>query len=118
VGNKIIAPEFENASKAGEVGEVRCRKRLGGLLKYYYREMTRFMDAFIMVHPTDRPMNEKVGAWATEEMDHAIDHWRRQFRGEARVKSDTDLTDAEMAANNLIIWGDPQSAVPRNLHDH
>jgi hypothetical protein len=35
LGNKIIAPEFENGSKAGEVI---CRKRLGGLLKYYYRE--------------------------------------------------------------------------------
>jgi transposase InsO family protein len=35
LGNKIIEPQFENPSKAGEV---RCRKRLGGLLKYYYRE--------------------------------------------------------------------------------
>ena len=68
-----------------------------------------FMDAFIMVRPTGQPMNEKVGAWATAEMDHAIDHWRRQFRGEARIKSDADLTDVEMAANNLVIWGDPQS---------
>ncbi len=68
-----------------------------------------FMDAFIMVRPTGRPMNEKIGAWATAEMDHAIDHWRRQFRGEARVRSDADLTDSEMAANNLVIWGDPQS---------
>ena len=33
--NQIIEPEFENGSRAGEV---RCRKRLGGLLKYYYRE--------------------------------------------------------------------------------
>jgi putative transposase len=33
--NRIIQPEFENGSRAGEV---RCRKRLGGLLKYYYRE--------------------------------------------------------------------------------
>ena len=35
LGDKIIAPEFENSSRAGEVN---CRKRLGGLLKYYYRE--------------------------------------------------------------------------------
>jgi dienelactone hydrolase len=68
-----------------------------------------FMDAFIMVRPTGQPMNEKVGAWADAEMDHAIDHWRRQFRGEARVKSDADLSDADIAANNLVLWGDPQS---------
>jgi hypothetical protein len=68
-----------------------------------------FMDAFMMVRPTGQPMNEKVGAWAAAEMDHAMDHWRRQFRGEARVKSDVDLSDAEIASNNLVLWGDPQS---------
>ena len=31
--NKIIEPEFGSAGK----GEVNCRERLGGLLRYYYR---------------------------------------------------------------------------------
>jgi putative transposase len=35
LGNKIIEAEFEKLNGAGEV---QCRKRLGGLLKYYYRE--------------------------------------------------------------------------------
>jgi putative transposase len=35
LGNKIIEPEFGHESR---VGEVNCRKRLGGLLKYYYLE--------------------------------------------------------------------------------
>jgi hypothetical protein len=68
-----------------------------------------FMDAFIMVRPTGPPMNQTVGAWAAAEMNHAIDHWRRQFRGDAPVKNDTDLSDADLACNNLILWGDPQS---------
>ena len=42
-------------------------------------------------------------------MRHAVDHWRRQFRGEARVKDDTDITDADIAAHNLVLWGDPSS---------
>jgi hypothetical protein len=54
-------------------------------------------------------MNEKVGAWATAEMNHAIDHWRKQFRGEARVKNDDEISDADIAAHNLVLWGDPQS---------
>jgi putative transposase len=33
--NKIIQPEFENPDRTAEI---KCRKRLGGLLKYYYRE--------------------------------------------------------------------------------
>ncbi len=42
-------------------------------------------------------------------MKHAVDHWRRQFRGEARVKDDKDVNDADIAAHNLVLWGDPAS---------
>ena len=68
-----------------------------------------FMDSFLMVRPTGPALNDKVGKWAAAEMKHAIDHWRRQFRGEARVKDDKDVTDADIAAHNLILWGDPSS---------
>jgi putative transposase len=33
--NRIIDPRDEVGR---EIGEVRCRKRLGGMLRYYYRE--------------------------------------------------------------------------------
>jgi predicted peptidase len=68
-----------------------------------------FMDGFLMVRPTGRAMNEKEGAWVSAEMAHAIEHWRRQFRGEARVKDDTAITDEDIAASNLVLWGDPAS---------
>ncbi len=42
-----------------------------------------FMDGFVMVRPTGSALNDKVGKWAAAEMNHAVDHWRRQFRGEA-----------------------------------
>ncbi|MGO9924317.1 MAG: prolyl oligopeptidase family serine peptidase [Isosphaeraceae bacterium] len=68
-----------------------------------------FMDSFIMVRPTGQSPNAKVAKWAAAEMQHAIDHWRRQFRGEARVKDDQDINDADIAAHHLILWGDPAS---------
>jgi hypothetical protein len=68
-----------------------------------------FMDSFLMVRPTGKPLNEKVGAWVNAELAHALDHWRRQFRGDARVKTDTAVTDADIAAHNLVLWGDPSS---------
>src|SRR5262249_9644643 len=40
---------------------------------------------------------------------HAIDHWRKQFRGEARVKNDDAVSDADIAAHHLVLWGDPAS---------
>ncbi|GEM_PF-37200 len=68
-----------------------------------------FMDRFVMVRPTGKPLNEKIGAWVAAEMEHATTHWRRQFRGEAPVKADTEITDADIASSNLVLWGDPQS---------
>ncbi len=68
-----------------------------------------FMDSFLMVSPTGSPMNEMVGGWVKSEEAHAIDHWRKQFRGEARVKTDIDVTDEDIAAHNLVLWGDPSS---------
>jgi pimeloyl-ACP methyl ester carboxylesterase len=68
-----------------------------------------FMDRFVMVRPTGKPLHEKAGAWAAAEMTRAIDHWRRQFRGEARVLDDTAVTDAVIADSNLVLWGDPGS---------
>jgi hypothetical protein len=68
-----------------------------------------FMDSFIMVRPTGSPLNDKVGKWVKDEMAHAAEHWRRQFRGIALVKNDMEITDADIAGNNLVLWGDPRS---------
>jgi pimeloyl-ACP methyl ester carboxylesterase len=68
-----------------------------------------FMDRFLMVRPTGKPLNEKVGQWAAGEMKHAVAHWRSQFRGDAPTKDDTAVTDADIASSNLILWGDPSS---------
>src|SRR5262249_34327267 len=40
---------------------------------------------------------------------HAIEHWRRQFRGDARMKNDADISEDDVASNHLVLWGDPSS---------
>ena len=68
-----------------------------------------FMDSFVFVTPTGTPVAPGVAAWVASEQKHAIAEWRRQFRGEAQVTQDKDLTEAEIAASNLVLWGDPGS---------
>jgi hypothetical protein len=68
-----------------------------------------FMDSFLMVRPTGTPVNDKIGAWTQKEMKHAADHWRKQFRGDALIKDDKDVTAEDIKNNNLILWGDPKS---------
>jgi hypothetical protein len=67
------------------------------------------MDSFIFVRPTGQPMSQEIGNWTTVELSEAIFAWRRQFRGEPRVKDDTAVTEADIASNNLILWGDRSS---------
>ncbi len=68
-----------------------------------------FMDSFIFVRPTGRARYAAVETWVNSEMHRAIAQWRQQFRGEARVRDDTALTDQDIASSNLVLWGDPQS---------
>ncbi|MGB8170560.1 MAG: prolyl oligopeptidase family serine peptidase [Chthoniobacteraceae bacterium] len=68
-----------------------------------------FMDSFIFVRPTGKPLNDKIGAWAKSELERAIVEWRKVFRGDARVVDDTALTPDQIANANLILWGDPAS---------
>ncbi len=66
------------------------------------------MDSFIFVKPTGKSSHPKVQAWADAELTRAIEHWRRHFRGHARVKNDTELTKEDLANSHLILWGDAQ----------
>ena len=77
-----------------------------------------FMDRFVVVRPTGKPLNDKVGGWAAKELEHLRVHWRKQFRGDAPVKDDTAITDADIAGSNLILFGDPSSnAVLKKIAD-
>ena len=55
------------------------------------------------------PVAPNLETWVPKEMTHAIDHWRKQFRGEAPVKNDSEVTEADIASSNLVLWGDPGS---------
>ncbi len=68
-----------------------------------------FMDSFIFVRPTGKPLNDKVGGWVKSEMERAIPQWRTVFRGDARVRDDTAVTADDIANSNLVLWGDPSS---------
>jgi dienelactone hydrolase len=77
-----------------------------------------FMDAFVFVRPTGKPFSESLGAWEREQADYAISEWVHFFRAEPRVKNDTDVSTADIAGSNLVLFGDPSSnAVYKRLAD-
>ena len=68
-----------------------------------------FWDRFVMVTPTGEAMHADAAKWVASESRRAITEWRRQFRGEAIVRKDTEITGADIASSNLVLWGDPLS---------
>jgi dienelactone hydrolase len=69
-----------------------------------------FLESFLMVTPTGDPLaNEAVTEWIRDEQKDALYQWKMQFRGDARVRLDTQVGDSDIANHNLIVWGDPGS---------
>ena len=68
-----------------------------------------FLDRFVMVKPSGKPMNAATGKWVESEMARALEHWRRQFRGEISAVADASVSDETIASSNLVLWGDPSS---------
>jgi acetyl esterase/lipase len=77
-----------------------------------------FMDSFVFVRPTGKAAHPAVESWTKAEYERAVEHWRRHFRGEARVRNDTEINDDDIAGMNLVLWGDPRSnAILRRIAD-
>lgn len=64
-----------------------------------------FLEPFLFVRPTGKGPSPQIDAWVQREMQRAISEWRRQFRGEPRVKNDGDVTADDIASMNLVLWG-------------
>jgi dienelactone hydrolase len=68
-----------------------------------------FMDSFVFVRPSGTPLSPALGKWAAEQADYAVSEWVHFFRGEPRVKRDVELSPEDIAAQNLVLFGDPSS---------
>jgi dienelactone hydrolase len=77
-----------------------------------------FMDTFVIARPTGKALSDALDKWEREQADYAISEWVHFFRGEPRVKNDTDVTAADIATSNLVLFGDPSSnAVYKRIAD-
>src|SRR3954453_3528105 len=65
-------------------GQLRKRHRLQGPID------DAFMESFVFVRPTGTPLTDALGKWAHEQADYAIGEWVHFFRGEPRVRLDTE----------------------------
>jgi len=68
-----------------------------------------FMDAFLCVRPTGTAWNPVTQEWATKTLDAFDRNFAKWLRGSIRVKDDRAVGAADIADNNLVLFGDPGS---------
>ena len=66
-----------------------------------------FMERFLFVAPSGTAAHPQVQKWVEAEMARAVKEWRRQFRGDVRMKKDNEVTPQDIAESHLVVWGDP-----------
>lgn len=68
-----------------------------------------FRGAFLVVRPTGTPIAPASHAAAMKRMERFQNEFAKWMRGDVPVVNDADLTAEQIAANNIVLFGDPGS---------
>jgi predicted esterase len=68
-----------------------------------------FMAPFLIVTPSGKSSDARFQRWVNFELQHLEDRWRALFRGDPRVKKDTEVTGEDIAKYHLVCFGDAES---------
>ncbi|MEC7922519.1 MAG: hypothetical protein VX496_03860, partial [Planctomycetota bacterium] len=67
-----------------------------------------FMDSFVCVRPTGKPLHPKAHALALRELERLEKEFPKWLRGDVRVVDDQEVR-LEKAGSHLVLFGDPGS---------
>ena len=68
-----------------------------------------FLDPFLLVRPTGTPWNAAANQQALRTLEHFDLEWAMNYRAHPRIKDDRDVTQADFARYNVVLFGDPGS---------
>jgi len=68
-----------------------------------------FLDPFLLVRPTGTPWNDAANKDALRILDHFDHMWAMDYRAHPRIKDDKDVSEADFAKYNVVLFGDPGS---------
>lgn len=67
------------------------------------------MSSFLFVKPSGKAVSAEVQKWIDSELNRAVKEWRRQMRGDVRIKVDSEVTEEDISEHHLILWGTPDT---------
>jgi len=68
-----------------------------------------FMDSFLCIRPTGTPLNAIADEYGRKEFERFANIFAKYFRGDVRLRDDSAIAPADIANNNIILFGDPGS---------
>jgi hypothetical protein len=68
-----------------------------------------FLESFLCVRPTGTPRQKAAHQYAIAALDGFAKDFSRWMHGDVRIKDDTEVTTADIAAHHLVLFGDPGS---------
>lgn len=68
-----------------------------------------FLDPFLLVRPTGTPWNPAAHQHALKRLERFDHAYALYYRAHPRIKNDIDVTDADFAKYNVVLFGDPGS---------
>ncbi|MEX1231677.1 MAG: prolyl oligopeptidase family serine peptidase [Planctomycetaceae bacterium] len=68
-----------------------------------------FATRFLCVRGTGTPWSPQTQAWSEARLKRFAETYRQFYRGDVLIKDDADVTEDDLAACNLILFGDPGS---------
>jgi hypothetical protein len=68
-----------------------------------------FIDPFLLVKPTGTPWNDAVNQQSLRQLARFDRLWAKYFRAHPFVKEDKDVTEADFAKYQVVLFGDPGS---------
>ncbi len=68
-----------------------------------------FLDPYLLVRPTGAPWNADAHQHALSILEHFDRVYAMNYRAHPRIKNDTEVTSADFARYNVVLFGDPGS---------
>ena len=68
-----------------------------------------FLDPFLLVRATGTPWNKTAHDLAVKRLERFDQTYARFYRAHPRIKNDTEVTEADFAKYNVVLFGDPGS---------
>ena len=113
-GQKLsVKPAQEIAlEKNGSTWKIASSAKPKGLVKTHGLQGPiddAFLDPFVLVRPTGKPWNKAAHEQALRILARFDRSYAKNLRAHPRIKDDSEVTSADIARYNLVLFGDPGS---------